>query len=107
MKNNETTVDAFYIAENKPWPGFMMTFPNQWSVSVAWGPTHYCDEGKTTAEVAIWDDSGGWYTHNEETNTLSQHDEYSVVNERVDAVRLVKILNLIAEVVVAPELMKG
>lgn len=35
--------------------GFHMTFDNGFTVSVQWGKRNYCDEGETTAEVAVWD----------------------------------------------------
>ena len=42
--------------------GFNVMFPNEWEVSVRWGEGHYCDGGKTTVEVAIFDADDNWYT---------------------------------------------
>ena len=90
--------EAFHIDPEPSWPGFMFTFPNQWSVSVQWGSGHYCDQGRTTAEVAIWDAEGDWYYHNDHNNILMLADEgATVVNEDVDALRLLKIMNIMAE----------
>jgi hypothetical protein len=74
--------------------GFHMTFPNDWTVSVQWGPGNYCDNrdleidgprymapvdaamrhgswDSTTAEVAAWpgrgDDQDKWYSFDGDT----------------------------------------
>jgi hypothetical protein len=48
--------------------GFHMTFDNGTTVSVMFGKHSYSDEGKTTAEVAVWDQNGDWYVLNEDDN---------------------------------------
>ena len=40
--------------------GFHMTFKNGCTISVQFGKHNYCDEGKTTAEVAAWNKKGDW-----------------------------------------------
>jgi len=51
--------------------GFHMTFDNGVTVSVMFGKYNYCDQGETTAEVAVWDEIGDWYILNEEDNHMS------------------------------------
>lgn len=58
-------------------PGFSITFENNWTISVQWHTSAYC-ERKTlsmdhdiimdrspaeskTAEIAVWDNAGRWY----------------------------------------------
>ena len=40
--------------------GFKMTFANGNTISVMFGPYTYSDSGKTTAEVAAWNEEGYW-----------------------------------------------
>ena len=40
--------------------GFQMTFKNGCTISVQFSEHTYSDGGKTTAEVAAWDDKGNW-----------------------------------------------
>ena len=40
--------------------GFKMTFNNGYTISIQFGSGNYCDEGETTAEVAVWDSNGDW-----------------------------------------------
>jgi hypothetical protein len=40
--------------------GFKVTFENGHTISVQFGRVNYCDEGKTTAEIAAWDANGEW-----------------------------------------------
>jgi len=40
--------------------GFQMTFANGCTISVMFGPYTYSDSGKTTAEVAAWNEEGYW-----------------------------------------------
>ena len=46
--------------------GFRITFPNQMTVSVAWSKDHQCDNGQTSAEVAVWDKDNVHYEHGDE-----------------------------------------
>ena len=48
--------------------GFQMTFDNGATISVMFGKYNYCDQGETTAEVAVWDQNGDWYVLNEDDN---------------------------------------
>ena len=40
--------------------GFHMTFANGNTISVMFGPYTFSDSGKTTAEVAAWNEEGYW-----------------------------------------------
>jgi hypothetical protein len=71
-----------FRAENNEWHhGFQMTFSNGCTISVQFSKGNYCDEGQTTAEVAVWDESGNWYILNEEDNHMSlvKCEQYSDV----------------------------
>ena len=46
--------------------GFRITFPNQMTVSVAWSKDHRCDNGQTSAEVAVWDKDNVRYEHGDD-----------------------------------------
>ena len=50
-----------FKAENNEWHhGFQMTFQNGCTISVQFNGRNYCDEGKTTAEVAAWNHNDEW-----------------------------------------------
>ena len=53
---------AFKTVVNKEMDhnGFQMTFANGNTISVMFGPYTYSDSGKTTAEVAAWNEEGYW-----------------------------------------------
>ena len=58
--------------------GFQLTFENGWTISVQWGTGNYCERRDLhsgldddlkqvsvesgTAEIAIWNQAGTWYT---------------------------------------------
>ena len=42
--------------------GFTILFINKWSVSVQWSEHHKCDGGINTAEVAVLDPDGMFWT---------------------------------------------
>ena len=42
--------------------GFTLLFANGWSVSVQWSKHHKCDGGINTAEVAVLDPDGMFWT---------------------------------------------
>ena len=42
--------------------GFTILFANKWSVSVQWSEHHKCDGGIRTAEVAVLDPDGMFWT---------------------------------------------
>jgi hypothetical protein len=46
--------------------GFQMTFQNGCTISVQFGKHTYSDSGKTTAEVAAWDNTGNWLMFDED-----------------------------------------
>lgn len=43
--------------------GFHMTFSNKWQISVQFGDMSYCDNGETTAEIAIFTPEGDFFEH--------------------------------------------
>jgi len=107
--------EAYWQDPEHPWPGFMLTFPNDWSVSVQWGTGHHCDKGETTAEVAIWDSNGLWYAFNKMDRSLhtpngdypyshrdhhgvypANHTAASVVNEYIKADTLALLMDTVA-----------
>jgi hypothetical protein len=57
-----------HVAKDINHDGFHMTFDNGSTISVMFGKNTYSDEGKTTAEVAVWDKDGDWYILNEDDN---------------------------------------
>ena len=62
-------------------PGFQMTFDNGWTISVQWHTGAYCERKQVlvgyaedkkpaesaTAEIAMWDKHGNWYTFEHDT----------------------------------------
>jgi len=98
-------MSAYWQDPEHPWPGFMLTFPNDWSVSVQWGNGHYCDKGETTAEVAIWDSNGLWYAFNKTDRSLhtatpngdgDRITSGNVVNEYIKADTLALLMDTVA-----------
>lgn len=55
MKNK-----AFKTTKREFHDGFQMTFENGCTISVQFGKHTFSDAGKTTAEVAAWDNEGNW-----------------------------------------------
>ncbi len=56
--------------------GFHIKFKNGWTVSIQFGPGHYCDNHQqdfsdaikrpsSTAEIAAWDANNNWYKFDE------------------------------------------
>jgi len=72
--------------------GFCLTFANDIYVSVRFGTGHYCDQGKTTAEVAVIDKDNNWYIYND--GTLTMCPDGTDVNPRVSTDDLAEILML-------------
>ena len=71
-----------FRAENNEWHhGFQMDFANGCTISVQFSKGNYCDQGETTAEVAVFDKDNNWYVLNEEDNHMSlvKVEEYSDV----------------------------
>ena len=55
-----------FKAENNEFHhGFQMTFQNGCTISVQFNGRNYCDEGKTTAEVAAWNSDGEWMVYDD------------------------------------------
>jgi hypothetical protein len=61
----------FRAEKNELHQGFQMTFANGCTISVQFSKGNYCDQGETTAEVAVWDKDYNWYVLNEEDNHMS------------------------------------
>jgi len=59
--------------------GFHMTFDNGVTISVQFGKHNYSDGGKTTAEVAVWDEAGNWYIADDAQQDLIKVEEGSDV----------------------------
>lgn len=76
--------------------GFQMTFDNGATVSVMFGKYNYCDQGETTAEVAVWDQNDDWYIFNEEDNhnSLIKVDSGSDVIGHCTSNMVASIMNL-------------
>lgn len=57
----------FKVMKNTFANGFHMTFANGWTVSVQFGKNNYISDRENDgesydAEIAAWDESGEWYT---------------------------------------------
>lgn len=76
--------------------GFQMTFDNGVTVSVQFGKYNYCDQGETTAEVAVWDQNDDWYILNEDDNhnSLIKVDSGSDVIGHCTSNMVASIMNL-------------
>ena len=74
--------------------GFNVMFPNEWEVSVRWGEGHYCDGGKTTVEVAVFDTDDNWYKLDDD-DKLCRFD--SDVMGHVTPDMLLRILRKVSE----------
>ena len=74
--------------------GFNVMFPNEWEVSVRWGKGHYCDGGKTTVEVAIFDADDNWYTLDGQRDELVKNDYTDIMGHVTPEV----LLNILQEV---------
>ena len=84
---------AFKMADNI---GFVVTFPNEWEVSVRWGKHPLCDVGKTTVEVAIHDPDDNWCIYHDGDNKL-----YHVPDSDTDVMGYVtphQLTNILQEV---------
>ena len=81
--------------------GFRITFPNQMTVSVAWSKDHQCDNGQTSAEVAVWDkdnvhyewDDGLWREGEGVEHELPSMVEWLGITAYVRPMTLVQILD--------------
>ena len=58
--------------------GFQMTFGNGFTISVQFSKHTYCDEGYTTAEVAVWKGED-WFILDNETRKLIKVGVFSDV----------------------------
>jgi hypothetical protein len=72
-----------FRAENNEWHhGFQMDFANGCTISVQFSKGNYCDEGKTTAEVAAWNGNGDWMTWNDGHWTVYPNGESDVMSRQ-------------------------
>ena len=60
--------------------GFTMYFENGITVSVQWGDVNYCDQGVSTAEVAVWHDDDTWFTLDNEGKLTRVEDGTDVIS---------------------------
>ena len=72
--------------------GFCLTFANSVYVSVRYGSGNYCDQGETTAEVAVIDKNNNWYIY--DNGKLTMCPDGTDVNPRVSTDDLAEILML-------------
>ena len=73
--------------------GFTITFKNGITVSVQWGDVNYCDQGVSTAEVAVWhDDDNTWFIFDNE-DKLSLVEDGSDVMTRCTPEEVANIIN--------------
>ena len=91
-----TKAFSTHVAEDINHDGFHMTFGNGATVSVMFGKYNYCDQGETTAEVAVWDQNDDWYIFNEEDNhnSLIKVDSGSDVIGHCTSNMVAHIMNL-------------
>ena len=76
--------------------GFNIMFPNEWEVSVRWGEGHYCDGGKTTVEVAVFDPEENWCIYHDGDNKLYHIPDTDVMGH-VTPETLFNILRKVSE----------
>jgi hypothetical protein len=73
--------------------GFWLTFPNDLQISVQFGTGNYCDQGSTTAEVAIINTATGkWYLYDSDTHIITELQEGTEVHSHVTVEELVDIM---------------
>jgi hypothetical protein len=51
---------AFKAQNNEFHEGFTITFQNGYTISVQFNKHTFCDNGNSSAEVAVWNDKGNW-----------------------------------------------
>ena len=79
-----------FRAENNEWHhGFQMDFANGCTISVQFSKGNYCDQGETTAEVAVFDKDNNFVT-----KKLVASAEHDVVGW-LDKEELMDIINQI------------
>jgi hypothetical protein len=87
---HETTSYASYTYTRE---GFWLTFPNNLQISVQFGTGNYCDQGTTTAEVAIMNTaSKKWYLYNSDTHTITELQEGTEVHSHVTVAELADMM---------------
>jgi len=87
---HETTEYASYTYVSQ---GFWLTFPNDLKISVQFGTGNYCDQGTTTAEVAIINTATGkWYLYDSDTHIITELQEGTEVHSHVTVEELADMM---------------
>ena len=84
-----------FKTENNEWHhGFQMTFENQFTISVQFSGHNYSDGGKTTAEVAAWDNEGNWMIWNGDNWVVLTNGDTDVMSHQTtdDVARMISEL---------------
>ena len=84
-----------FKAENNEWHhGFQMTFQNGCTISVQFNGRNYCDEGKTTAEVAAWDKDDNWFYFDDNKWNIIENKGTDVMSQQTtdDVARMISEL---------------
>jgi len=84
-----------FKAENNEWHhGFQMTFQNGCTISVQFNGRNYCDEGKTTAEVAAWDKDDNWFYFDDNKWNIIENKDTDVMPQQTtdDVARMISEL---------------
>jgi hypothetical protein len=84
-----------FKAENNEWHhGFQMTFQNGCTISVQFNGRNYCDEGKTTAEVAVWDKDDNWFYFDDNKWNIIENKGTDVMSQQTtdDVARMISEL---------------
>jgi uncharacterized protein YneR len=84
-----------FKAENNEWHhGFQMTFGNQFTISVQFSKHNYSDQGKTTAEVAAWNNNGDWFYFDDNKWNIIENKDTDVMSHQTtdDVARMISEL---------------
>ena len=88
------TYDTSMMSGNK---GFIIAFANRWEVSVVWGfDASLSDDGRTSAEVAIFDPELNWYTLDGQRDKLVKAVQTDVMSHVTPEV-LANIMQTVSE----------
>jgi hypothetical protein len=74
--------------------GFQITFENGCTISVQFGPHTYSDQGKTTAEVAAWDNQDNWLMFDgEKWSEVEEGSDVMALQSASDVAKLIYTLS--------------
>ena len=93
------------------YPGFSMTFANDWEISVQWGRNHYCanrdnpdkeSRRSRTAEVAIFAPNKDgfprdWWSYDEDLNEVVEQPDETYVNGHLTTDQVANIIAIISK----------